>query len=56
LRKRRRLQPREGGPQGGERVCNCSIFDTMFRILLHRAGKSVMVPMGTVTNSASLHI
>lgn len=48
-------QPREEVPQGWGRVCECSIFNILmlFRVLLHRSGKSVMVPMGTVTNSAS---
>lgn len=48
-------QLREEVPQGWERVRECSIFNILmlFRVLPHRSGKSVMVPMGTVTNSAS---
>lgn len=51
-------QPGEGVPQDTERICECSIFNLLMllRILLHRSGKSVMVPMGTITNSASLCI
>lgn len=46
-----------GALERGKKSYKCSIFNLlMSRILLHRSGKSVMVPMGTITNSASLYI